>query len=284
MCAFLLRVGIETAERHEENTRAEIGGDQLGHGLEFLAETISRISGLGLILITQRFQSLGGVRGSGGGLAEKIERGVFVGTLCRDFLNQFSATFAVSDWSSPAIQLEGIDTSKHGHAHLVPEKGSRKSIGSHRESSQASGVFLLGFVEGSSQPAGPAKLFVVGTRRVPDVHGTKMRAIRIGITHTLNDAERAVVVETFHPAHLRMQPKFVIELKNCAFLDLGSRTRLEVGIVRERNDSIESIVSTSQFDENENAPVLIGSLFCCSSAQKSGCRSTQGHYPGGGAP
>src|SRR5665213_4542559 len=109
--------------------------------------------------------------------------------------------------SHEAITLRVVQTDAGGGlaaeslGHLMADVAPDRRVGA------AAGVVKI-----TSDPAVTFHLAGVAGR-LPNLCGTKMRAVRVGIACALNDAELAGIIEVFETSQAGMQPNFVIDLE-----------------------------------------------------------------------
>ena len=83
-----------------------------------------------------------------------------------------------------------------------------------------------------------------------------MRAVRIRIAHALHYPKVSLVVERLEPLEFGVQSEMVVQSQGLSAGDRDGRSGTEVGIIRKRHESVESIVASRKLKHDENRAVL----------------------------
>jgi hypothetical protein len=110
------------------------------------------------------------------------------------------------------------------------------------------------------RPREPAGSRLVRAQRggLPDRHALEMRAIRVGIAHTLDDREPLLLKELGKPIERRMQANMVVDLFHIRSRDLDRRPLFSIRVVAIGNNRVQAVVATIELDDHQNAAFRVG--------------------------
>ncbi len=112
-------------------------------------------------------------------------------------------------------------------------------------------------VEVAAEPAFALGAIGVG-RRLPDFGRAKMRPVRIGIAHALDDGEMAVVEERFEAGQIRIEASVGIEPEDLFGRQGEPGPGAMISVVGEGHDHVEAVVAACQLDDHKDGAVLAG--------------------------
>ena len=84
-----------------------------------------------------------------------------------------------------------------------------------------------------------------------------MGSVRIGISNTLDDCQFTGIIEFLEAAHTWVKPDVIIDLECSSLANLESRARFLVEVIRIRNNSIQSVVPSSELNQDEDPSIGI---------------------------
>ena len=91
---------------------------------------------------------------------------------------------------------------------------------------------------------------------MPNLGGTKVRAVWIRVAHTLHNRKVPLVVKRLEADKLGIQSKMIGQAQRLSARDGKSRPSAEIGIIAKRHQSVETIIAARQLEDDQDGAVL----------------------------
>ena len=113
-------------------------------------------------------------------------------------------------------------------------------------------------VHRAADPAESVMLFRVEAGRLPDRHAHVVRAIGIRIADALHDGEPSVFEQIGRRSQSRMQADSIVHHDQSVRAKSQLVAMLRVAFIGERYDCVDTVVTATELNHDQNAAVVVG--------------------------